>query len=192
MRQPGAALRAPPLLCIMSAGQVPAPPPGQGGHMKTVTVAVRKPEEVNVILGQAHFIKTVEDLYEALIASSTAIKFGLAFCESSGACKVRTEGNDPELKELAAANALAIGAGHTFIVLLRDAFPINVLNAVKGLSEVCAVYAATANQLEVVLADNGRGRGVLGVIDGLKPQGIENAEDVAWRKDLLRKIGYKR
>ncbi|HNW45334.1 MAG TPA: adenosine-specific kinase [Elusimicrobiales bacterium] len=160
--------------------------------MKTVTVAVRKPEEVNVILGQAHFIKTVEDLYEALIASSTAIKFGLAFCESSGACKVRTEGNDPELKELAAANALAIGAGHTFIVLLRDAFPINVLNAVKGLSEVCAVYAATANQLEVVLADNGRGRGVLGVIDGLKPQGIENAEDVAWRKDLLRKIGYKR
>lgn len=160
--------------------------------MEMITVAVRKPEDVNVIFGQAHFIKTVEDLYEALAASSTAIKFGLAFCESSGACKVRTEGNDAELKELAGANALEIGAGHTFIVLLRDAFPINVLNAVKGLGEVCTVYAATANQLEVVLADNGRGRGVLGVIDGLKPQGLENAGDVAWRKDLLRKIGYKR
>ncbi len=160
--------------------------------MEIVNVTVRKPEDVNVIVGQAHFIKTVEDLYEALVAASPALKFGLAFCESSGACKVRVEGNDGALKELAASNALEIGAGHSFIVMLSGGFPINVLNAVKGLSEVCSVYAATANPLEIVLADNGKGRGILGVIDGLKPQGIENAEDAAWRRDFLRKIGYKR
>ena len=157
-----------------------------------MTVAVKKPEDVNVILGQAHFIKTAEDLYEALIASSPALKFGLAFCESSGACKVRVEGNDQELRDLAAVNALEIGAGHAFIVMLRAGFPINVLNAVKGLSEVCSLYAATANPLEVVLADNGKGRGILGVIDGLKPVGIEDEKDVAWRKTFLREIGYKR
>lgn len=157
-----------------------------------MTVAIKKPEDVNVILGQAHFIKTVEDLYEALIASSTALKFGLAFCESSGACKVRVEGNDQELKDLAAVNALEIAAGHTFVILLSGGFPINVLNAVKGLSEVCTLYAATANPLEVILADNGKGRGVLGVIDGLKPAGIETQKDVSWRKTFLREIGYKR
>lgn len=157
-----------------------------------LTVAIKKPEDVNVILGQAHFIKTVEDLYEALIASSTALKFGLAFCESSGACKVRVEGNDQELKDLAAVNALEIAAGHTFVILLSGGFPINVLNAVKGLSEVCTLYAATANPLEVILADNGKGRGVLGVIDGLKPAGIETQKDVSWRKTFLREIGYKR
>ena len=156
-----------------------------------LTVAIKKPEDVNVILGQAHFIKTVEDLYEALIASSTALKFGLAFCESSGACKVRVEGNDQELKDLAAVNALEIAAGHTFVILLSGGFPINVLNAVKGLSEVCTLYAATANPLEVILADNGKGRGVLGVIDGLKPAGIETQKDVSWRKTFLRESGYK-
>ncbi len=160
--------------------------------MEMLTVAIKKPEDVNVILGQAHFIKTVEDLYEALIASSTALKFGLAFCESSGACKVRVEGNDQELKDLAAVNALEIAAGHTFVILLSGGFPINVLNAVKGLSEVCTLYAATANPLEVILADNGKGRGVLGVIDGLKPAGIETQKDVSWRKTFLREIGYKR
>lgn len=160
--------------------------------MEIITVAVKKSEDVNVILGQAHFIKTVEDLYEALMASSTSLKFGLAFCESSGACKVRVEGNDQELKDLAAVNALEIAAGHTFVILLSGGFPINVLNAVKGLSEVCTVYAATANPLEVLLADNGKGRGVLGVIDGLKPTGIETEKDVAWRKTFLRQIGYKR
>lgn len=160
--------------------------------MEMLTVAVRKPEDVNVIFGQAHFIKTVEDLYEALITSSASLKFGLGFCESSGACKVRVEGNDEELKELAAANALEIGAGHTFVIMLRGGFPINVLNAVKALPEVCTVYAATANPLEVVLADNGAGRGVLGVIDGLKPKGIEGEQDLDWRRDFIRKIGYKR
>jgi len=160
--------------------------------MDMITVAIRKPEDVNIIVGQAHFIKTVEDLYEALISASPSMKFGLAFCESSGACKVRVEGNEQELKDLASQNALEVAAGHTFIVMMRDGFPINVLNAVKGLSEVCSVFAATANQLEIVLADNGRGRGILGVIDGAKPQGIENEEDIAWRKDLLRKLGYKR
>lgn len=160
--------------------------------METLIVEVMKPEDVNIVVGQAHFIKTVEDLYEALISASPSIKFGLAFCESSGACKVRLEGNDQELTDLAAANALKIGAGHTFIVMLRGAFPINVLNAVKGLSEVCSVFAATANQLEIVLADNGRGRGILGVIDGAKPAGLENEKDIAWRKDFLRQLGYKR
>ncbi len=160
--------------------------------MQMLTVAMRKPEDVNVIFGQAHFIKTVEDLYEALVTSSTSLKFGLGFCESSGACKVRVEGNDEELKELAAANALEIGAGHTFVIMLRGGFPINVLNAVKALPEVCTVYAATANPLEVVLADNGAGRGVLGVIDGLKPKGIEGEQDLDWRRDFIRKIGYKR
>lgn len=159
--------------------------------MEIITVALRKPEDVNVVVGQAHFIKTVEDLYEAIVSASAAIKFGLAFCESSGACKVRVEGNDEEMKELAAANALEAGAGHTFIVMMRGGFPINILNAVKGLGEVCSVFAATANQLELVLADNGRGRGILGVIDGVKPVGIENDEDIAWRKGFLRRIGYK-
>ncbi len=155
------------------------------------SVKVRKPEEVNLILGQAHFIKAVEDLYEALVNNVPGIKFGLAFVESSGACKIRCEGTDPELKKLAAENALEIGAGHSFIILLRNAFPVNVLNAVKNIPEVCNIYCATANPVEVIIAETDSGRGILGVVDGEKPKGIEGEADISWRKDFLRKIGYK-
>jgi len=155
-------------------------------------VRVEKPDEVNVILGQSHFIKTVEDLYEVLVGNVPAIKFGLAFVESSGACKVRSEGNDAQLKRMAEDNALAIGAGHAFIVLMREAYPINVLNAVKSIPEVCTIYCASANPIGVVVAESEMGRGILGVIDGTKPTGVESQEDIAWRHDLLRKIGYKR
>ncbi|MDP2940976.1 MAG: adenosine-specific kinase [Candidatus Omnitrophota bacterium] len=155
------------------------------------SMKIRKPEEVNLILGQAHFIKSVEDLYEALVNNVPGIKFGLAFCESSGACKIRGEGTDPELKKLAAENALEIGAGHSFIILLRNAFPVNVLNAVKNIPEVCNIYCATANPVEVIIAETDSGRGILGVVDGEKPKGIEGEADIAWRKEFLRKIGYK-
>ncbi len=154
-------------------------------------VKVSKPEEVNVILGQSHFIKTAEDLYEVLVNSVPGIKFGLAFVESSGACKVRVEGNDQELKELASSNALEIGAGHSFIILLKNSYPINVLNAIKNIPEVCNIYCATANPIEVIIMETDTGRGILGVIDGLKPKGIENKEDITWRREFLRKIGYK-
>lgn len=154
-------------------------------------VKIKKPEEVNLILGQSHFIKTVEDLYEILVNNVPGIKFGLAFVESSGACKVRSEGNEPELKKLAEGNALEIGAGHSFIVLLKDAYPINVLNAIKNIPEVCHIYCASANPVEVIIAQTEMGRGILGVVDGLKPKGIESAEDITWRKEFLRKIGYK-
>ena len=149
-------------------------------------------EGANIVVGQSHFIKTVEDLYEALIGTVPGIKFGLAFCESSGACLVRSEGTDEELRKLAAENALAIGAGHSFLILLRNAFPINVLKAVQGVQEVCTIFCATANPVEVVIAESAQGRGILGVIDGEKPKGIEDASGIAWRKDFLRKIGYKR
>lgn len=155
------------------------------------SIKIKKQQEQNVILGQSHFIKTVEDLYEALVNSSPGIKFGLAFVESSGACKIRSEGTDPELKQLAAENALSIGAGHSFIIFLKDAYPINVLNAVKDVVEVCNIYCATANPVEVIVAESETGRGILGVIDGSKPKGIENDEDIKWRKGLLRKINYK-
>ncbi len=156
------------------------------------SIPVSKPEEsVNVILGQSHFIKTVEDIYEALVAAVPGIKFGLAFVESSGACKVRAEGTDAGLKESAAANALAIGAGHSFIIMLRNSYPINVLNALKAVPEVCGIYCASANPIEVIVAESGSGRGIMGVIDGQRPKGIENAEDIAWRKNFLRTIGYK-
>ena len=154
-------------------------------------VKVKKPEEVNLILGQSHFIKTVEDLYEVLICGSAGIKFGIAFCEASGACRVRSEGNDPELKTLAQENALQIGAGHSFIILMRNAFPINVLNAVKNVPEVCQIFCASANPVEVILAETPSGRGILGVIDGSSPHGQETSQDIAWRRDFLRKIGYK-
>jgi len=154
-------------------------------------IKINKPEEVNLILGQSHFIKTVEDLYEALITSGAGIKFGLAFCESSGACRVRSEGNDPELKKLAQDNALQIKAGHSFIIFLRNAYPINVLNAIKNVSEVCRIFCATANPIEVIVAQTELGRGILGVIDGSSPKGIESPEDIVWRKEFLRKIGYK-
>lgn len=160
--------------------------------MEWQTVLIEKPEDVNVILGQSHFVKTVEDLYEAVTSASAAMKFGLAFCEASGACKVRVEGNDEELKGLAAKNALAVGAGHSFIIMLRGGFAINILNQVKNVCEVCSVFAATANPLAVVVAEHGQGRGIMGVIDGQKPKGIEDQNDVAWRKEFLRKIGYKR
>ncbi len=160
--------------------------------MELQTVAIQKTDEINVIIGQAHFIKTVEDLYEIIVSSVPGLKFGLAFNEASGACKVRLEGNDAELKQLAGDNALRVAAGHVFILMLREGFPINILNQIKGLAEVCSIFAATANPLEVVVADNGHGRGILGVIDGAKPRGIEDEADVNWRKEFLRKIGYKR
>lgn len=150
------------------------------------------PEGANIILGQSHFIKTVEDIYEAVVSSLPQVNFGLAFVESSGACLVRVEGNDDELKEVAANNALKIGAGHTFLLILRDAYPINVLNAIKSVPEVCRIFCATANPVEVIVAETEQGRGILGVIDGLKPKGIEDEEGVKWRKELLRKLGYKR
>lgn len=156
------------------------------------TVKITKPDEANVIIGQAHFIKTVEDLYEALIASMPDIKFGLAFCESSGAYLVRSDGNDEELKKTAVENALEIAAGHTFVILLKNAYPINVLNAVKNVQEVCNIFCATANPVEIILAQTEQGRGILGVIDGASPKGQETDKDVNWRKDLLRKLGYKR
>lgn len=159
--------------------------------MDTKIVKIEKPQEVNIIIGQTHFIKTVEDIYEAMVNSVPGIKFGMGFCESSGACLVRSEGTDDELKRLAAQNALSIGAGHIFVVLIREAYPINVLRAIKDVPEVCSIYCATANPVEVVIAETGQGRGILGVIDGSKPKGIEGESDVKWRKELLRKIGYK-
>ncbi|MDD5464794.1 MAG: adenosine-specific kinase [Candidatus Omnitrophica bacterium] len=154
-------------------------------------IKIEKPLELNFILGQGHFIKIVEDLYEALVNSAPGIKFGLAFTEASGACKIRCEGNDTALKELACKNALELASGHSFIIFLKDAYPINVLNAIKNIPEVCSIYCATANSVEVIVAENQTGRGILGVIDGLSPKGIEDGSDVAWRKGLLRKIGYK-
>lgn len=154
-------------------------------------VKIRKPEDVNIILGQSHFIKTVEDLYEALMNNSVNIKFGLAFLESSGACKIRLEGNDQELKKLAQENAAQIGAGHSFILFMRGAYPINVLNAIKLIPEVCTVYCASANQVEVVIAKTESGCGIMGVIDGLAPKGVESEEDISWRHGFLRKVGYK-
>ena len=160
--------------------------------MNFKTVKINKPERANVIIGQSHFIKTVEDIYEALVGGCANIKFGLGFCESSGACLVRTEGNDEKLKKLAGENALNIGAGHSFIIILENAFAINVLNAIKSVPEVCTIFCATANPVEIIMAEGEQGRAILGVIDGLRPKGIEGESDISWRKDFLRKIGYKR
>ena len=159
--------------------------------MELSVVPIEKPEDLNVIVGQAHFIKTIEDLYEAVVGSSPVAHFGIAFCEASGPCLIRCAGNDAELVELAARNAEAVGAGHTFIVLLRDAFPINVLPAIRAVPEVCTIFCATANPLEVLVAQSDLGRGVVRVVDGLPPAGIEGPEDVAARKAVLRSIGYK-
>lgn len=159
--------------------------------MDIQAIKVKKDADTNIILGQTHFIKSVEDLYEVLVSSVPNIKFGLAFCEASGACLVRSEGSDEDLKKLAVENALNIGAGHSFIILIKGAYPINVLNAVKGLSEVCSIFCATANEMDVVVAKSETGRGILGVIDGSTPKGVEKQADIKWRKDLLRKIGYK-
>lgn len=155
------------------------------------SVKINKPAEANLILGQSHFIKTVEDIYEVLVNNVPGIKFGFAFVESSGACKIRSEGTDQELKKLAEENALLIGAGHSFIILIGNAYPINVLNSLKLVPEVCSVYCATANPVEVIVAESPTGRGIIGVIDGLKPKGVEDEEDRNWRHGLLRKIGYK-
>lgn len=149
------------------------------------------PEGCNVIFGQSHFIKTVEDLYEILIGSVPNARFGIGFCEASGHCLVRGEGTDETMKELAMKNAFRIGAGHTFVVYLKDSFPINFLNAVKGCQEVCTIFCATANPVEVILAQSEQGRGVLGVIDGSSPKGMEKEDGIAWRKELLRKFKYK-
>ncbi len=149
------------------------------------------PEGCNIIFGQAHFVKTVEDLYEIIVGAVPNAKFGIGFCEASGHCLVRGEGNDETLKEAAIKNAMNIGAGHTFIIFLKDAFPINILNAVKMCQEVCTLFCATANPVEVILAQSGQGKGVLGVIDGFSPKGIEKEDGIAWRKELLRKFKYK-
>jgi adenosine/AMP kinase len=155
------------------------------------TVKIETPKDCNVILGMAHFIKTVEDLYEALVNAVPNAKFGIGFCESSGSCLVRHEGNDEELRRLAKDKAFEIACGHSFIIFLKNAYPINVLDKVKSAPETCTVYAATANALEIVIAETEQGRGIVGVIDGLKSRGIETEEDIKARKKFLRKIGYK-
>lgn len=160
--------------------------------MKTKIVKIEPEEGVNMILGQSHFIKTVEDLYEAIVGTVPSAKFGIAFCESSGERLVRVEGNDDQLKEKAARKMLELGTGHAFIIFLKDAYPINVLPRIKTIQEVCRIFCATANPVEVIVAETNQGRGILGVIDGEKPKGIEDEKDVEWRKNFLRKIGYKR
>ena len=159
--------------------------------MELKSVKVEPPKDCNTLLGQAHFIKTAEDLYEALVNSVPAIQFGLGFCESSGPCLIRHEGNDADLRQLAAEKAFEIGCGHSFLIFLRNAYPLNVLDKIKKVPEVCGIYAATANPLEVIIVETAQGRGILGVIDGLKSKGIETDKDVAERRQFLRKIGYK-
>lgn len=160
--------------------------------MEIQTVKIEKPEDANFILGQSHFIKTVEDIHEALVSTVPGIKFGLAFCEASGKCLIRWTGTDEAMIELAKKNALAIGAGHSFILFLGEGyFPINILNVVKNVPEVARVFCATANPTEVLIAQTEQGRGILGVVDGFSPKGIEDEEGIMWRKDFLRMIGYK-
>lgn len=160
--------------------------------MDLKTVKIDKPADLNFILGQSHFIKTVEDIHEALVTAVPGVKFGLAFCESSGDALVRWSGTDAELTELAKKNALALSAGHSFIVILGGGFfPINVLHAIRNVPEVVNIYCATANPVEVIIAETEQGRGILGVIDGIKTKGVEDDKGIAWRKELLRKFGYK-
>jgi len=159
--------------------------------MELKIVPIEKPEDMNFILGQSHFIKTVEDIHEALVTAVPGIRFGVAFCESSGPALVRASGTDPELVELAKKNALALAAGHAFIILLGNVYPINVLNRIKDVPEVCRIFCATANPVQVIIAETEQGRGILGVIDGVKTKGVETDEDIKKRKDFLRMIGYK-
>jgi uncharacterized protein len=159
--------------------------------MELKTVKMEFPEEANIIIGQTHFIKTTEDLYEVMVNAVPGIKFGLAFNEASGPCLIRAEGNDQELKSLAIKNVKVIGAGHIFVIILKDAFPINILNSIKNCPEICTIFCATANQVEVIIAQTDLGRGVLGVIDGYSPKGVETNKDIQERKEFLRKIGYK-
>jgi uncharacterized protein len=158
-------------------------------ELKTVTMNI--PEGCNLILGQTHFIKTVEDLYEIMVGTSSQVKFGIAFCEASGSCLIRVAGNESTLKQIAIENAQNLGAGHSFVILLKDAYPINFLNAIKQCSEVCNIYCATANPVEVVVAETAQGRGILGVIDGFSPKGVETEKDIQARQQFLRQIGYK-
>ncbi|HOP66232.1 MAG TPA: adenosine-specific kinase [Methanoregulaceae archaeon] len=162
------------------------------GILELALVPVEKPDDVNLILGQSHFIKTVEDLYEAMVSSVPEAKFGIAFCEASSECLVRLEGNDQDLMESAGKNALSIGAGHSFLIFMRDCYPINVLNAIKSVQEVCTIFCATANPVEVVVAVSSLGRGIIGVIDGSPPGGIEKPADARERIEILRRFGYKR
>ena len=159
--------------------------------MELKTVRIEKPEDINFILGQSHFIKTVEDLYETMVGAAPGAKFGVAFCEASGPCLVRYAGTDDGMIALAQKNALALAAGHSFIIFMTGLFPVNVLNAIKNVPEVCRIFCATANPVEVVVAETEQGRGILGVIDGFPPKGVEGDADVAWRKNFLRQIGYK-
>ena len=160
--------------------------------MELTTVTIEKPEAVNFILGQSHFIKTVEDLHEAMVNTVPGIRFGLAFCEASGACLVRWTGTDEAMIELAKQNAMALSAGHSFVIFIADGFfPINVLNAVKMTPEVCHIFCATANPTQAIIAETDQGRAILGVVDGFEPKGIEDDEGIAWRKGFLRQIGYK-
>ncbi len=160
--------------------------------MDLISVKIEKPEEINFILGQSHFIKTVEDVHEALVNAVPGIKFGVAFCEASGKCLIRWSGTDEAMLDLARRNARAIGAGHSFIIFLGEGFyPVNVLNAIKSVPEVCCIFCATANPVEVLVAETELGRGILGVVDGSSPAGVETDEDIAWRKGFLRMIGYK-
>jgi len=160
--------------------------------MEIISVKLDAPKETNLILGQTHFIKSAEDLYEVLVTTVPGIKFGLAFCEASGKCLVRSEGNDNELKKAAQVNALALGAGHSFLIFMRNAYPINVLNALKNVQEVCGIFCATANPVEVIIAQTEQGRGILGVIDGESPKSIEKVEDIEERRSFVRAIGYKK
>jgi adenosine/AMP kinase len=159
--------------------------------MELLVIPIDKPADMNFILGQSHFIKTVEDLHEAIVSANPSMKFGLAFCEASGPALIRKSGNDPRLTDLAAANALALSCGHSFIIFMEGGFPLNILNAIKLVPEVCMVYCATANPAEVIVAESPLGRGILGVIDGMKSRGIETPGDATGRKEFLRKIGYK-
>lgn len=159
--------------------------------MELKSVRIEIPEGCNIILGHTHFIKTCEDLYEIFATSVPQARFGIAFCEASGPCLIRTEGNDKELIDIAARNAFNIGAGHLFSIVIKDAYPINVLNAIKNCQEVCTIYCATANPVEVIVTETEQGRGVLGLVDGLRPKGTEKEEDKRHRKEFLRKIGYK-
>ena len=165
------------------------------GDIEIKAIGIEKPEDLNFILGQTHFIKSVEDIYEAIVNTVPNAKFGIAFCEASGSCNIRSEGNDSDLKKLAEKNAENIGAGHSFIIFMKDCYPINILNSIKNIPEVCSIFCATANPTKVVVAqskiENEKACGILGVIDGFSPKGIENKEELAWRKKFLRDIGYK-
>src|SRR5574337_769195 len=159
--------------------------------MEIKTVVMEIPEGANIIIGQTHFIKTAEDLYEVMVNAVPGIKFGIAFCEASGPCLIRAEGNDNKLKDIAIKNVRTIAAGHVFVILIKEAFPVNVLNAIKACPEVCSIFCATANPVQVIVAETEQGRGILGVVDGYSPKGVEDKKDIQNRKQLLRKIGYK-